>query len=78
MLFSYNLDASNEYYNPYGDDTIGCMITMMAALCDLESDTKHVQDHPEDKEVSETLLLRLAQLKVVLLHALEREFFLEQ
>lgn len=77
MAYKSSFDPSDMNYNPCQDGVRGCLLCVLAALADLESETERVSQHPEDKKTAEMLQLRTYQLKEVMKHALYREFFME-
>lgn len=76
MLYGYDLGPGNIHYNPCGDGIRGCLLCIMAALEELETDVDEICNNLSDNDVSEQLQKRLEQLKEVMEHTVQQEFFL--
>lgn len=76
MLHGYDLGPGNINYNPCGDGIRGCLLCIMAALEELETDVDEISNNLSDNDVSERLQKRLGQLKEVMEHTVQQEFFL--
>lgn len=76
MLYGYDLGPGNINYNPCGDGVKGCLLCIMAALDELETDVENLAKKLSDNDDSERLLRQMEQLKEVVDHTVQREFFM--